>query len=170
MEYKASLDTVAKIITAGTIILFLVIGARSIKVLTLAQGNTTAILIHSGILLLFIALLLGCYLFAPHYYRVENHNLIIVRPANNKTIKLSDIEEIRPVENNEMLGGIRTFGNGGLFGYFGKYYYPKIGKVNLYATQRKNRILIETKQGAKFIITPDDQSIIENIKGKIGVR
>jgi len=170
MEYKASLDTVAKIITAGTIVLFLFLGYRSVKVLMLSQGNATAMLIHGGVLLLFIALLLGCYLFAPHYYRVENNNLIIVRPANNKIIKLSDIEVIRPVENSEMLGAIRTFGNGGLFGYFGKYYYPKIGNVNLYATQRKNRIFIETKQGLKFIITPDDLSIIDNIKGKIGVR
>jgi hypothetical protein len=42
--------------------------------------------------------------------------------------------------------------------------------MTFYATQRKNRILIETRQGLKLIITPDDQSIIENIKGKAGIK
>jgi amino acid transporter len=170
MEYKASLDTVARIVTVVTIILFFVIGYRSIKVITLLQSNKTSMLIYGGLLLLFIVIIIGCFLFSPQYYKVDNTYLTIVRPAQNKMVKLTDIEEIRPLEKDEMSGVIRTFGVGGLFGYFGKYYHPKIGNMTFYATQRKNRILIETRQGLKLIITPDDQSIIENIKGKAGIK
>jgi amino acid transporter len=170
MEYKASLDTVAKIVTAVTVILFFVIGYRSIKVLMLLQSNKTSMLIYGGLLLLFVVIIIGCFLFSPQYYKVDNNYLTIVRPVKNKTLKLNDIDNIRPLEKDEMNGAIRTFGVGGLFGYFGKYYYPKIGNMTFYATQKRNRILIETRQGQNFIITPDDQSIIENIKGKAGIK
>lgn len=59
---------------------------------------------------------------------------------------------------------IRTFGVGGLLGYFGKFYTPQIGHMTFYATQRTNRILIVDKQGKKFLLTPDDISLIEKIK------
>jgi hypothetical protein len=52
MEYKASLDTLAKIITIGVVILFIVIGLQSVKALLVAKGDSTIILMHAGILLL----------------------------------------------------------------------------------------------------------------------
>ena len=166
MEYKASLDTLAKVITVGVFILFAVLGYRSVKALTVSQGDTTTILIHSGILLFFITTIVGCYLFAPQSYTLDNTDFTIVRPASNKKIKLSEIAEIRIVADTEMTGAIRTFGVGGLFGYYGKYYTSKIGSMTFYATQRKNKIFILTKQGQKIIITPDDISIIEQLKEK----
>lgn len=167
MEYKASLDTLAKIISAGTVILFLFIGYKSVQVLIISKGDPTAILIHGGVLLFLIAVILGGYLFAPQTYTVDGTDLTIVRPMNNKKIKLTDITEIRTIAEGEMTGTIRTFGNGGLFGYYGKYYNSKIGNMTFYATQRKNQILIQTIQGHKIIITPDDQSIIGKLNEKL---
>lgn len=79
-------------------------------------------------------------------------------------LKFDDIEQVRAVEEGEMNGLIRTFGVGGLFGYFGKYYANRIGNMTLYATQRKNRILIITKQHKKIVITPDDLSMLEKLE------
>jgi hypothetical protein len=62
-----------------------------------------------------------------------------------------------------MRGTIRTFGVGGLFGYFGKFHTPNIGHITFYATQRVNKVLIVTKQGKKIILTPDDIGLIQNI-------
>lgn len=164
MKYKASLDTLAKLITAGTLILFIVLGYRSVNALAVSEGNTITIAVHTGTLLLSITILLVCYLLAPQSYLVDDTNLTIVRYINNKKIKLTDITEIRTIADSEMIGTIRTLGIGGLFCYYGKYYNSKIGTMIFYATQRKNRILIQTKQGGKIIITPDDLCIIEKIK------
>lgn len=164
MEYKVSLDTLAKIITIGAFILFIAIGQRSVRAILVAEGNTTTILIHSGVLLFLVAIILGCWLYAPQSYTIDSTTFTINRPINNVKIKLADITQIRTVADSEITGLIRTFGNGGLFGYYGKYYNSIIGHMTLYTTQRKNMVLILTKQGKKIIITPDDIGIIERLK------
>jgi hypothetical protein len=164
MEYKASLDTLAKGITIGIFILLIAIGQKSVRALLVAQGDTTTILIHTGTLLLFVAILLGSWLYAPQSYAVDSNELTINRPIGKVSIKLADITQVRSLADNEMKGTIRTFGVGGLFGYFGKFHTPNIGHTTFYATQRQNRILITTKQDKKIVLTPDDISIIEKIK------
>ncbi len=164
MKYKASLDTLAKIITWGTVILFLVLGYRSAVSLPVTQGDPAAIFVHICTLLLFTSIIIGCYLFAPQGYIVGAATLTIVRPVKGKRIKLADIKEIRTVTEGEMTWTMRTFGVGGLFGYYGKFYSSKIGRMTFYATQKKNRILIITSQGQNIIITPDDLNMIEKVK------
>ncbi|MGC9151438.1 MAG: PH domain-containing protein [Microbacter sp.] len=166
MEYKASLDNTAKIITVLVIAVFVYLGYRSIHLMMLHPDDLRMLLVQGGVLLLFLVLIIGSYLMSPRYYRVENDNLVIVRPAKNKLISLDEIASVRILDPNEAGGAIRTFGNGGLFGYYGKYFYPKFGRVTLYTSQRKNRILIETKQGFKFMISPDDTDIIQHIERK----
>jgi hypothetical protein len=51
---------------------------------------------------------------------------------------------------------IRTGGIGGLFGYYGWFRSSNLGSIFYYATQSKNRILIELNDGEKIMITPDD--------------
>lgn len=164
MQYKASLDTLAKIITAGVVILFVAVGQDSAKELIHANGDTTVIITESGLLLLFILVFVGCWFYAPQSYTIDNTNLIINRKAGNIIIKRADIAHVRAMDNSEMKWALRTFGVSGLFGYYGKFYAPKIGSITMYATQRKNRILILTKQGQKIIITPDDTGMIEKLK------
>ena len=164
MEYKASLDALAKGITIGVLILLIVIGQRSIRALLVAKGDLTTILIHSAILLLFIAILLGSWLYAPQSYTIDNNELSINRPIGKVKIRLNDIKEVRLLGSNETKGTIRTFGVGGLFGYYGKFHTPRIGHSTFYATQRKNKILIITNRDKKIIITPDNTDIIESLK------
>jgi hypothetical protein len=79
------------------------------------------------------------------------------------------MKEVRKLENFETRGTLRTFGVGGLFGYFGKFYIPSIGSCTFYATQSKNKILITTHNDHKIILTPDDLSLavqLEQFKKK----
>ena len=168
IEYKASMDTLAKIITLGIIVLLVGIGYNSVKEIMDANGAQTIILVHSGILVLFVGILVGSYLYSPQKYEIKNEKLIIKRFINSKEINLNEINEIRKINEGEMSGLIRTFGVGGLFGYYGQYHNPTFGDMNLYTTQRKNRILIKTKEGKKIVISPDDASIVvKEIKNKI---
>lgn len=97
-------------------------------------------LIHTGILLFFVAILFG-----------------------KVSIKLEDINQVRTLTDNEMQGTVRTFGVDGLFGYFGKYHTPGIGHTTFYATQQKNKILIVTNNDNKIVITPDDISLANKL-------
>jgi len=166
MEYKASFDTLTKVITMGMIVLLAVIGQRSVKAILVAQGDITTILIHSGVLLFFVAIIIGGYLFSTQKYLVDNNDLIIKRPIGDRKISIADIEEIRLIGEGNMTGTIRTFGNGGLFGYYGKFYNRTFGSMTLYTTQRANRVFIRTKGGSKIVISPDDLSLVDTLKKK----
>ena len=164
MEYKASLDTPAKVITIVTFVLLLAVGQESVRILIAAGGSAETILIHSGILLTFIVLLLGSWLYAPKSYTLSDSYLLINRRIGKVNIRLSDIKQVRVLTDDETKKTIRTFGVGGLFGYFGKYHTPGIGHLTFYATQRKNKVLILTNSDKKIVITPDDIDLAEKLK------
>ncbi|HXH19279.1 MAG TPA: PH domain-containing protein [Chitinophagales bacterium] len=162
MEYKASLDALSKGLTAGVFILLIVIGYRSIKALMIAHGDMTTVLIHSGTLLFLVALLVGSYIYSPQKYILTGDSLIIKRLIGNVVIPLDDIVEARTVQDSEMTSTVRTFGNGGLFGYYGKYHSPRLGHMTFYTTKRDNRVLIKTKDGKNIVLTPDDKNLLIN--------
>ena len=60
------------------------------------------------------------------------------------------------VDKETMKWTVRTFGVGGLFGYFGKFANRALGSMTLYATRRNNYVLIITTDERKIIITPDE--------------
>src|SRR5437660_9139548 len=112
MEYKASLDILSKFISAFVVILFIGIGQKSARALLVAHGDTTIILVHTSVLIFLAGTLLYCYLFSPQSYRVEHNELVIHRPAKDRTINIADVAEIRILNHGELSGTIRTFGNG----------------------------------------------------------
>jgi hypothetical protein len=75
--------------------------------------------------------------------------------AGDAVIDLKEIELVRTVSKGEMGLPIRTFGNGGLFGFFGYYFSDRLGKMKWYATRTDNYVLVQLKNGKKLIITPD---------------
>jgi hypothetical protein len=105
------------------------------------------------------------YHLAPQKYSVDTECLIIHRPLSDMRISLDSIIEVRMVDKSELKGMIRTFGVGGLFGNYGKFYTNGLGNITMYGTQSKNYILIRTGS-KKILITPDDIGIIKQIKSK----
>ena len=164
MDYRASLDTIGKIITAGVLIIFIAIGQKNVSAIISSNGDIKTTLIHGGILLLFVLTVVVSYLYSTNRYSVTGDTLVIHRPIGNRVIKLADIREIRFIDPAEFSGTIRTFGNGGLFGYYGKFYNAKIGSMTWYVTQKKNRILLRTQQGDKIVISPNDISLLDRVR------
>jgi hypothetical protein len=169
MEYKASLDNLAKIISICTIAIIILVGWRIYKAIIASIGNPVALAIYCGAAVILILVLVIPYGLAPQNYILNNDELIVKRLLISRKIKLDELEEARMVEKEEVKNTIRTFGVGGLFGYFGKYYNPKLGSMTWYLTQRENRILLITKKGEKILISPDDTSLLISIKQKIKV-
>ena len=68
----------------------------------------------------------------------------------------SEVFNVVLLTNEDLKWTIRTFGVGGLFGYFGKFRNSKIGTMTWYATMRNQAILINLKDGQRIVITPDN--------------
>lgn len=154
MEYRASLDMPAKILTVLCFLLFgyIIYSNSHLKNIPVVLS----ILITVSLFATFIT----AFLFAPSRYIVSNDSLIIVRPANKVIIRLSEIKEARLLLKNEIGTLIRTWGSGGLFGYYGHFRSTRLGKLKLYTTRRNNRILITTVDDYRLVISPDDTSIL----------
>ncbi|MDR3326691.1 MAG: PH domain-containing protein [Prevotellaceae bacterium] len=60
--------------------------------------------------------------------------------------------------------GIRTFGSGGLFGYLGKFENPQLGEFEMYATDSKNRFLVETQSKTYVFSCKDRDKLIRLFK------
>lgn len=151
MIYKSSLDNLAKGITTVATILFIVVIYSQLN-----EYKSTGHLL----LLLIIGLLVFVYLFSfsyrPSGYELTNDNLIIHRPLRNIVISRSFIQQANLLNKGEMGAIMRTFGVGGLFGYFGKFASTKQGFMTWYATRRSGYVLIMLSNKRKIIITPDD--------------
>ena len=97
-------------------------------------------------------------------FNLNKDELIIKRPLKPAVIKRNDMEEIMFLTDEQLRWTIRSFGVGGLFGYFGYFYNRQLGSMLWYTSQRKNRILIRLKNGGKIVISPDDPSLFESLK------
>jgi hypothetical protein len=73
MEYKASFDTLTKILSVGVIILFIGIGVMNVRALLAAEGDRTTILIHSGSLLFLLVTLIVSFLFSTQKYLIDKN-------------------------------------------------------------------------------------------------
>jgi len=151
MIYKASLDKNAIIIT---------------NLVTLTFG---ALIVFNFILPLAILLLviyLICILLKPLGYEISEDELIIRRPIKSVRINRSDIESLELKDKSALTGTIRTFGVGGLFGWYGKFANSQLGDMTWYVTRRDKLVLIIKKDGKKIMISPDEaEGLLEEYKG-----
>lgn len=158
MDYKASTDLSVRLITIVVTILFACVIYRMIAF------NLKAPIVSYGVVTLLVATYLGSFGLCTWSYKLNETSLVIVAPFYNKTINKVDIQKVEAIERLQLGGLIRTFGNGALFGYYGWFRGTKIGSFFFYGTQMKNLILIQMQDGSKYIITPDDPSIISAIE------
>ena len=163
MEFKASLDIQAKVITGFTIVLFVAIGWRCAQDIMNRSTDLASVFGLGVPFLIFGAGLIITFLLAPQKYMLSHEELIIKRPLKDVVIKLSNIGQVYLVPENAIIFSLRTLGSGGLFGYFGRYYNIKLGNYTAYATRRDNRLMIVTKEGQKIVLSPDDVNMFSHI-------
>ena len=151
MIFKATLDKTAKLLTIGITLLFLgiAIGPRLFG----KTENAEIPILVSFILFLTYGI---SYAYSPKSYELNKTNVIIKRPFNNVTLNGSQIKNILKLENGKLTWSIRTFGVGGLFGYFGNFWSKEFGNMTWYATRRDKAIMIITNENKKIVLTPDE--------------
>ena len=140
MIYKASLDKTALLITS---------------LVTLMFG---ALIVFNFILPLAIFLIiiyLICIALKPLSYEITKDELIIRRLIKSVRMNRADIKSLELIEKTTLSGTIRTFGVGGLFGWYGKFANSQLGNMTWYLTRRDKPVLILKKDSKKILISPD---------------
>lgn len=154
-SFKSSLDKTSIFISAMVILLSFGIACAVFVTESSKESGLSAYLeLITPVFLL--VLCTGAYLFSPLGITINSTEITINRKIKPVVISFNDIKTVRKLEPSDMKGAIRTMGNGGLWGYTGKYYNRKMGSMTFYCSQRENYILIELTSGKKVIITPDE--------------
>jgi hypothetical protein len=99
-------------------------------------------------------LALACWALSPRAVELEGGELKVLRRAwPAAAYRLSEVEQVGLLPPGWLSGALRTFGNGGLFGYYGWFY--KKGAFRLFAT-RSDRLVEARIGGKRVVFTPDD--------------
>lgn len=163
-EFKAPYDRFVKAITIAVVLLLTLLSIYGLYLLFTVDWNGVALLALLSIALLPLLILVIPFLFSPRAYVLTATGVLIKRPLNSIFISYSSIASVRMVMEKP-IWGIRLWGSGGLYGFIGLFHYKNLGRVWMYATDLSKMVLIETHQGAKYIISPSDPtSFIEKIK------
>ncbi len=151
MIYSASMDKLTKGITIGFTILFF---ATNLAVFSFSFKEH---LLSSSLLLIGLTLMyLLVYIYRPQYYQLTDDFLVIQRRISGVRIERSFIKNSEQISSDQLRYAMRVFGVGGVFGYFGKFRTSKMGMMTWYATRRDRFVLVETFEGKKIILTPDE--------------
>ena len=96
--------------------------------------------------LLFLFLLLR----APIYTEVAEEYIRVQRILGSKTF--TNVKQIRRLSRADLDGTVRTFGNGGFFGYTGYYRCPQLGSFYMMAVNFKELAVIKLASGKVYVI------------------
>lgn len=151
MIFKTSLDPLAKGVTIGITLLFATIIIGQYFTFNSVE-KTIPNYISIGLLLIYFII----FAFRPLNYTLTIDELIVHRPLINVKIYRTEIKSVELIDKEKLGQTFRTFGVGGLFGYFGKFANAKLGSMTWYATRRDKAVLITTVDNKKIVLTPDN--------------
>lgn len=152
MTFKTSLDNLAKIVTASVTTIFASIIFAQISLIK-DEGNASPIFTTIALVVIYF----GAFSFRPINYKLTQDKLIIHRPVADIKIDRDEIKIVEHLDKDRLSWTIRTFGVGGLFGYYGRFTNRKLGPMLWYATRRKDKmVLVNTIYNKKIILSPDD--------------
>jgi hypothetical protein len=105
-----------------------------------------------GMLALYSAILGSLYLWAPRAYTVTDNKIIVKRLIGDFQITVAQ----KPERWRWTWWGIRLFGSGGLYGYYGYFSFTGLGRVCMHATNRNSLVLVKDEKGRRFLLSPSE--------------
>lgn len=153
MSYDAPRNATTNAITIFVIALF-----GCIPILATLLNDRAPMFI---VMPLLAGLLIVTWLFAPKKYEVSKSELTICRPAGDLHIPRTEIRGARLLEKDDLRGLLRTFGNGGLFGFYGRFWNRKLGHQRWYASRNTDLVAVQTGS-ALLVLSPEHPSDFVN--------
>ncbi len=155
LEFKASLDTVSKIITCLVAPIFTLFPIYYWYMFS----NGTDLKYEKSFLGLIFCLLIVfaiCIINWPKKYVVDNDNLIIKNLLGHKIYARSEIKKVEAITKKEMGLALRIFGNGGLFGYTGWFTTKALGRMRWFVSNTEKMVIITLSNGKNIAVSPDE--------------
>ena len=142
-EFSASYDRTTKIVSA-------------IACMLLAIPAAT---VHSiGVRIVSVLVMLVSYAYSPRSYGFADGSIVIKRLVGTVRIPFKDIQDVRPVTKEDLTGTIRLWGSGGMFGYYGWFQTPRLGRCKWYMTDRSKAVVVRTATQT-VLVSPDPREI-----------
>jgi len=167
MDYKTSLDAPAKALTWAGCAIFGMLSLYQLYTYSRSPRETVDAVAAVVQIAFFAGIVLFTWLYSPQGYSVRDGALVIHRPWKPVTIPLAEIRSVQllPPEDVSPFSGLRMFGVGGLFGYYGVFFLPRLGGyVRFYLRNKENPILLDTT-GGRLLLSPDSGGLILALKG-----
>ena len=127
VRFSASYDTTTKIISSLTVV--------GLTIATVLAHNRFVGFMAAAVIIL-------GYVFSPQSYTVVDRVLLVKRLVGEVRIPLNELKEVRAVTPEDLKGGIRLWGSGGLFGYYGTFRTSKLGTCRWYVTNRRKMTVV----------------------------
>lgn len=141
----------------------LLIGASAYTLLISDDdGNVGKIIV----MLCIIPLPAICFALSPRLLYLFGNALIIKRWIGRVTIPTEEITSVVEADKWLVLRSTRTMGNGGYFGYYGRYYNVHYGKFRMFASEMTNLYLIRTKRD-NYVISCRNKELITELQNRI---
>jgi hypothetical protein len=116
---------------------------RNTKILStvVCLGLLAVIVIVHNLVLTCLSLLVIvlCFAYSPRGYVLAGRSILVKRLAGTIRIPIDELREARRATPDDFRGGIRLWGSGGLFGYYGLFSTAKLGRSSWYVTESKQR-------------------------------
>lgn len=153
MYYDAPWDKSLKTMTYAVVAFFVLETIVIAIALFLTASQMTAQFITFLVVVCNIVILLFSYLYAPQGFLIDETGISIERKVAPVRIEIGSIQRVTRIERDRFMKSSRTFGNGGLFGYYGSFRNKELGSFKIYATHRDYGVLIAADKN--FVVTPD---------------
>jgi hypothetical protein len=101
-----------------------------------------------------LAILLGAALFMIRGYVLTDGGLLVQRLFWKTVISLKALQSVA-IDPDAMKRSLRTFGNGGLFCFAGRFRSKKLGPYRAYATDPRLAVVLRFESKV-VVVTPDD--------------
>jgi hypothetical protein len=148
-RFETQMDNTVKIITA---LVHLLVFAMLITGILIDGFSTDRVLV-----LLFLVLAFGlAYVLRPFEYWVDEEYITIHKNVLPKKIAITDVASIESIAFADLKIRLRLFGSGGLWGWYGIFWSAKYKKISLFCTEKKNTVLICTKDNKYYVLSPKE--------------
>lgn len=149
MEFTAPWGTMLRVISILTTLLL--VGVFSGMALSGRASSPLEIFLY---LLIPLLILLGGLLFVVRGYRLTGEGLRIKRLLWDTHVGLGAVRRVEH-DPGAMTGAIRTWGNGGLYSFSGRFRSGKLGSFRAWVNDYGNCVIIETLSGT-LVVSPED--------------
>lgn len=153
--FPASQDRLVTGVTAATVVLMLGMAAGFVGLLVTGERPVWQRALFAGIALLCLGVLGGSWAWHPRGYALTGDALVVLRPVSDLAVPYATIQAVR-TDPTPFAGAIRVAGNGGLFGFWGRFRSRRMdGSFTAWATRRDRGVVVDTTE-RRIVVTPDE--------------